>query len=365
MDTRTKLAPSGDSEPSAPSGEPSARAQAPTDLTDERLETIAKDIETTHTNAVLHIAARLAEARDIFRYRRDEGGFSGWVEARLRYSRSTVYNLLSIHERFGGEKNLSKWLDTFPASILYLLAAPSTPEAAKTEIIARAQAGEPVTAAEVKRVVDSAKGKQPAKKSRRETYPKEQAFEVGAELKVLVATKAQGWTGAIVGTQGEVNTAEARFRDDGAPGHWLIVAPRERVVVDHRVIQWLLLTAPPLPVVVHIDWAFSLCGAANKARCPVWVSERLSGKSHPQRPGIRWPWELPIPQQVPADDIGTNSTAEAARLRVRVEELEADKRRLEIKIRGLESEIEELRGKRAPPADDGLGIPEFLRRAAP
>src|SRR5262249_43309362 len=61
-------------------------AAAPTDLTDERLETIARDIETTHTSAVLHIAAQLAEARDIFRYRRDEGGFGGWVETRLRYS---------------------------------------------------------------------------------------------------------------------------------------------------------------------------------------------------------------------------------------------------------------------------------------
>jgi hypothetical protein len=101
--------------------------------------------------------------------------------------------------------------------------------------------------------------KQPAKKSRRETYPKGQVaastatFEVAGELKDLVTRKAQGWTGAIVATQAEVTAAEGRFRDDGAPGHWLIVAPRERVVVDHRVIQWLLLTAPAPPVVVNID----------------------------------------------------------------------------------------------------------------
>ena len=94
-------------------------------------------------------------------------------------------------------------------------------------------------------------------------------------------------------------------------------------------------------------------------------------------------------------------------MRVRVDELQAEKRRLQIKILGLESEIEELRGKLkaggdmsigefqlaikkweetvevqrgiiarlenenahlragvgALPADDG--IPEFLRRAAP
>jgi hypothetical protein len=106
------------------------------------------------------------------------------------------------------------------------------------------------------------------------------------------------------------------------------------------------------------------------------------------------------------DDIGADSTAEAERLRVYVEKLEADKRRLEIKILGLESEIEEAKaaaksppenkpGSRcsichekkcaplrpvficdgcvdiyevreaAPPASDGLDIPEPLRRAAP
>jgi hypothetical protein len=136
-----------------------ALAEHAVDLTDERLEMIAKDIETTHTNAVLYIAARLAEARDIFRYRRDEGGFGGWVETRLHYTRSTAYNLLSIHERFGGEKNLSKRLDTFSASILYLLAAPSTPESARDEIIERAQAGESVSVAKAKCIVATAKGK--------------------------------------------------------------------------------------------------------------------------------------------------------------------------------------------------------------
>jgi len=56
------------------------------DVTDERLETIAKDIETTGANATFHIAAQLAEARDIFRFRRDEGGFGGWVRTRCRPS---------------------------------------------------------------------------------------------------------------------------------------------------------------------------------------------------------------------------------------------------------------------------------------
>jgi hypothetical protein len=132
----------------------------------ERLEAIAKDIETTHTNAVLHIAAQLAEARNIFRYRHDEGGFGGWVETRLSYSRSTAYNLLNVHERFGGENNLSKCLDTFPRSVLYRLAAPSTPQEAVDEIVERAEAGEPVPSAEVERVIATVKGKKATRKSK-------------------------------------------------------------------------------------------------------------------------------------------------------------------------------------------------------
>jgi hypothetical protein len=31
----------------------------------------------------------------------DEGGFAGWVEKRLRYSRATAYRLLDVHEKLG------------------------------------------------------------------------------------------------------------------------------------------------------------------------------------------------------------------------------------------------------------------------
>ena len=59
------------------------------------------------------------------------------------------------------------------------------------------------------------------------------------------------------------------------------------------------------------------------------------------------------------DNVGPNSTGENQRLRARIAELEADKRRLEIKIVGLESELAELRS--AGGAAD-LSIPGFLRR---
>jgi hypothetical protein len=358
---------------------------------------------------VIEIGRRLTECKKLVGH----GAWLPWLDREFGWSKDTAERFIQIAAFSNQIPQVAEF--NLPISGLYLLAAPSTPKEAVDEIVERAQRGEPVPVAEVKRVVDTAKGKQPAKKSRREVYPKEQAaasttttFEVAAELKGLVA-KAPGWTGAIAGTQAEVNAAEGRLRDDGAAGHWLIAAPRERLVVDYRIVSWLLLTAPPPPAVTHIEWAFCLCDAAEKARCPTWVSERLTGKSRPQRPGMIWPRELPIPREMPRDDVGADSQAEAERLRVRVEELQVDKRRLELKVAGLERELEDLRGKlatetggdksigefqvaikkwedtvetqrgiiarlekentqlraeaAAPPADDGLDIPECLRRS--
>jgi hypothetical protein len=104
------------------------------------------------------------------------------------------------------------------------------------------------------------------------------------------------------------------------------------------------------------------------------------------------------------DDIGPASSGEIARLNARIDELQADKRRLEIENIGLRSEVEETKAVRKPEGDDselgnllrawdrasqgarekfkarvglvaveppakvmdgGLDIPESLRRAAP
>jgi hypothetical protein len=313
---------------------------------------------------VIEIGGRLTECKRICGH----GNWLPWLNREFGWSEDTALNFMRAHE-LAKSRNFRDL--SLPVSSLYLLAAPSTPKKARDEIIERAQAGKTVPVAEAKRIIEDRR-EQPAKKSRRELYPKEQAaaattttFEVAAELKHLVATKATGWTGAIVGTQAEVNAAEKRLRDDGAAGHWLIVAPRERVVVDHRIIQWLLLTAPPLrddngkPVVVHIEWAFALCTAAREARCPAWISECLTGKSHPQRPGMLWPRALPIPREMPRDDIGADSRVEAERLRVRVEELQAQVRQRDFKITGLESEIEELRGKLVTGTGGGMSNSEF------
>jgi hypothetical protein len=61
----------------------------------------------------------------------------------------------------------------------------------------------------------------------------------------------------------------------------------------------------------------------------------------------------------PRNDIGADSRVEAERLRVRVEELQAQVRQRDFKITGLESEIEELRGKLATGIGGDMSISEF------
>jgi hypothetical protein len=121
----------------------------------------ASRIEKTQATAVLEVAAHLAEVHQQYLYRRFEGGFRGWVEDRLKISRQTAYSLLNVHKRFGGQS--VKNLDTLPRSALCLLAAPSTPEAARTEVVERAKKGENVSHKQVKRSIDKHKSKRPAR----------------------------------------------------------------------------------------------------------------------------------------------------------------------------------------------------------
>jgi hypothetical protein len=106
-----------------------------------RVEALALEIEYLERTAIFTIALRLAKAHELFLYWRDEGGFQGWVERRLGFSRSHAYRLLDVAKLM---QCIPGW-DTFgtlPLTAIYQIAAPSTPEAARAEILERVKAGE-------------------------------------------------------------------------------------------------------------------------------------------------------------------------------------------------------------------------------
>src|SRR6516164_6913521 len=102
----------------------------------DRLEAIAQDIETferRRRRMIFRIAKLVSEAHDLFLYRRDEGGFTGWMKARFGCSSSNAYRLLDVHKRFGDAESFPNW-ETLSDSALYLLAPPSVPQEALDEV---------------------------------------------------------------------------------------------------------------------------------------------------------------------------------------------------------------------------------------
>lgn len=113
---------------------------------------------------VIEIGRRLTDAKAIAGH----GNWLPWLEREFGWSEKTAERFMSVHMLGGKFDNLSNM--TLPVSGLYLLAAPSTPEEARDAIIDRAQAGEPVSVAEIKRTIDTAKNRtQPARKAARKT----------------------------------------------------------------------------------------------------------------------------------------------------------------------------------------------------
>jgi len=105
-----------------------------------------KDLMRRTAQDILDIGGKLADVRD----RLEGGAFSAWLRAEFDWSRSTAYNFINVHERFGS-RNLAEL--EISASALYLLAAPSTPPTARDEAVARAETGEAIGPTTAKAIV--------------------------------------------------------------------------------------------------------------------------------------------------------------------------------------------------------------------
>jgi Protein of unknown function (DUF3102) len=111
---------------------------------------------------IAEIGRRLNECRAILK---QDGGWQAWLKNEFEWSDQQARRFIHVYEQAPKlNKLLSRNFD-FPISALYLLAAPKTPEAARTEIAERVQAGEVVSVDEVKRTIATAKGLPPREAS--------------------------------------------------------------------------------------------------------------------------------------------------------------------------------------------------------
>ena len=120
----------------------------------------ATEIRRLHEQALedaAEIGVRLIECKKLCAH----GQWLGWLEREFGWSDRTALNFIHIYEL--KQSKSEKFSDlSLPISALYLLAAPSTPEAAKTEVITRAGAGQ-VTVAEVKSIIKAHRQPKPVK----------------------------------------------------------------------------------------------------------------------------------------------------------------------------------------------------------
>ncbi len=85
---------------------------------------------------IIEIGQKLIEVKE----RLGHGNFGPWLKAEFDWHQNTAGNFMRVAEKFTNFVNL----DGIAPSALYLLAAPSTPESARIEAIARAEEGEPI-----------------------------------------------------------------------------------------------------------------------------------------------------------------------------------------------------------------------------
>lgn len=89
---------------------------------------------------IVEIGQRLIQVKE----RLGHGRFLDWLEAEFDWNRRTAHRCMSVAEQFGSNWDKLSHLNLAP-SALYVLAAPSTPAAVRSEVLARAYAGELIT----------------------------------------------------------------------------------------------------------------------------------------------------------------------------------------------------------------------------
>jgi len=107
---------------------------------------------------IIKIGKHLTDARDICGH----GNWRPWLQREFGWSESTALNFMRVAELSKAQRVTD--LD-LPLRSLYLVAAPSTPEAVRREVIGQAEAGEPPSYDEIKDVVEEQKPEKQTKRA--------------------------------------------------------------------------------------------------------------------------------------------------------------------------------------------------------
>jgi len=320
---------------------------------------------------VIEIGRRLAEAKEIAGH----GNFLPWLEHEFGWSVSTAenyINLFKLSAKFPIVGNLNLDLRS-----LYMLAAPSTPAEARAEIIARAEAGEQVTVAEVKTAI--AKRKPEPKPKRKPTVnPAAAAFFVNEDqLHAFAGVMSLPAPRRFITYEQQVDVAkeltEGNIRAASYQPYiadWLRQAGKLQGRIDAAERDDFYKEFPGYEI---RDEVAAVKSVARSFDASLLKLEDL-WKKFPDNPffgdiGSTLDGVINMIRQY-RRAAGERSADMTERDLARLWELERKTKQQEGIITELRREIEEATAaakssKKPDPADDGLDIPKCLRRAAP
>ena len=99
---------------------------------------------------IIDIGQKLIEVKARLEDTLGYGHFGKWLNAEFDWSADTAGRFMGVAKQFGSFPQIA---ESFAPSALYLLAAPSTPDEARAEAIARAEEGETITHATARGIV--------------------------------------------------------------------------------------------------------------------------------------------------------------------------------------------------------------------
>jgi hypothetical protein len=126
------------------------------DVLAEHVESIRKLNERAISD-VIEIGRRLSECKKLLGH----GNWLPWIAREFRWSERTARNYILVYE-LALSKSANVANMAIDVSAVYLLAAPSTPEDARAEVLRRGRAGEALPHAEVKRIIGEAREREVA-----------------------------------------------------------------------------------------------------------------------------------------------------------------------------------------------------------
>jgi Protein of unknown function (DUF3102) len=333
---------------------------------------------------VIEIGHRLTDAKRICGH----GNWLAWLKREFGWSTDTAERFIQVHALADQIPQLAEF--NLPMSGLYLLAAASTPTEARDEIIERAQVGEPVSVVTIKQTIDTTKGcQQSTKKPKSSNVEPINAERAARELKRRKTLFAPD--NVIKAVRKSVGEIIARV--DLALNEPISDADRVRLLhAVHRTTTHLAeVFAPEKPADIGADST----GEPSSPNLDLIAKYEEIDREHGRAKALAIMAGVPMREAIdatrdtaarlidtalnpnrpssPRDDIGPDSSGEIARLRARVDELEAELRQRDLTIAGLHRRIAELEQALAaakaspapPPNDDRLDIPACLRRATP